>query len=57
MDSDLAEAITAEVCAALAEQAEPVAWQWLDTSTFRKRLPSNAEPGAWRPLYAANCIK
>lgn len=32
-------------------QQEPVAWQWLDTGTFRKSLPASAEPGAWRPLY------
>jgi hypothetical protein len=32
--------------------AEPVAWQWLDTGTFRKNLPKQAEIGAWTPLYA-----
>ena len=32
-------------------EQEPVAWQWLDTGTFRKSLPSSAEPGAWNPLY------
>lgn len=32
---------------------EPVAWQWLDTGTFRKTLPKNAEIGAWNPLYTA----
>lgn len=32
---------------------EPVAWQWLDTATFRKKLPKNAERGAWNPLYRA----
>jgi hypothetical protein len=36
-----------------AEQAQPAAWQWLDTGTFRKRLPKTAEPGAWNPLYTA----
>jgi hypothetical protein len=36
-----------------AEQAQPVAWQWLDTAHFRKHLPKDAEPGVWRPLYAA----
>lgn len=30
---------------------EPVAWQWLDTGTFRKHLPKNTERSAWRPLY------
>ena len=32
-------------------RGEPVAWQWLDTSTFRKRIPASAEPSAWIPLY------
>jgi len=36
-----------------AEKQEPVAWQWLDTGTFRKKLPKDAEPGAWRALYTA----
>jgi hypothetical protein len=35
------------------EQAQPVAWQWLDTAHFRKHLPKDAEPGVWRPLYTA----
>jgi hypothetical protein len=40
--------------AALAEPVqEPAAWQWLDTGTFRKKLPKTAERGAWNPLYAA----
>jgi hypothetical protein len=30
---------------------EPVAWQWLNTAHFRKKLPADAEPGAWNPLY------
>jgi hypothetical protein len=38
--------------AALAEPVEPVAWQWLDTGTFRKKLPKTAERCAWNPLYA-----
>ena len=29
----------------------PVAWQWLNTAIFRKKLPADAEPGAWNPLY------
>jgi hypothetical protein len=33
------------------EEQEPVAWQWLDTGHFRKKLPVDAEPGAWNPLY------
>lgn len=39
--------------AALAEpEPEPVAWQWLDTSTFRARLHERAVLAEWRPLYA-----
>lgn len=46
------EAQNTELDAKLAEtEQEPVAWQWLDTGTFRKSLPSSAEPGAWNPLY------
>ena len=33
------------------QEQEPVAWQWLDTGHFRKKLPVDAEPGAWNPLY------
>jgi len=33
-------------------EQEPVAWQWLNTAHFRKKLPADAEPGAWNPLYA-----
>ena len=33
------------------EQGEPVAWQWLTTAHFRKKLPKDAEKGAWNPLY------
>jgi hypothetical protein len=32
-------------------EQEPVAWQWLDTTTFRKKLPVDAEEGAWNPLF------
>jgi hypothetical protein len=28
-----------------------VAWQWLTTAHFRKKLPKDAEKGAWNPLY------
>jgi hypothetical protein len=35
------------------QDIEPVAWQWLDTGTFRKKLPKTAERCAWNPLYAA----
>jgi hypothetical protein len=36
-----------------AEKQEPVAWQWLNTAHFRKKLPKDAEQGAWTPLYTA----
>jgi len=36
---------------AKAEKQEPVAWQWLTTAHFRKKLPKDAEKGAWNPLY------
>ena len=36
-----------------AEQQEPVAWQWLNTAHFRKKLPRDAERGAWNALYTA----
>ncbi len=35
------------------QEQEPVAWQWLNTAHFRKKLPANAESGAWNPLYTA----
>ena len=47
-----AEAI-AVVEKALAQEQEPVAWQWLDTAHFRKKLPKDAGDGVWNPLYAA----
>jgi len=31
---------------------EPVAWQWLGSAHFRKKLPKNADITAWNPLYA-----
>jgi hypothetical protein len=34
-----------------AENQEPVAWQWLNTAHFRKKLPKDAEKGAWNPVY------
>ena len=30
----------------------PVAWQWLDTSTFRRTLPERAVAEEWFPLFA-----
>ena len=32
-------------------EQELVAWQWLTTANFRKKLPKDAEKGAWNPLY------
>ena len=32
---------------------KPVAWQWLNTGTFRKRLPKTAAAEHWNPLYTA----
>ena len=38
--------------AALAQpEQEPVAWQWLGSAHFRKKLPKNADITAWNPLY------
>jgi hypothetical protein len=40
--------------AALAQpEQEPVAWQWLDTATFRKKIPPTGESECWNPLYTA----
>ena len=45
-------ALMADLRAALAEPVqEPVAWQWLDTAHFRKKIPAHATPAHWRPLY------
>ena len=33
---------------------EQVGYQWLDTSTFRRKLAADAEVSAWRPIYAKN---
>ncbi len=41
----------ANLRAALAEQPEPVAWQWLDTANFRKAIPASSNPSEWRPLF------
>ena len=34
-------------------EQEPVAWQWLGSAHFRKKLPKNADVTAWNPLYTA----
>lgn len=36
----------------LKQDAEPVAWQWMDSGHFRKKLPANATAADWRPLFA-----
>jgi hypothetical protein len=38
----------------MTQQNEPVAWQWLTTAHFRKKLPKDAEKGAWNPLYTTS---
>ncbi len=35
------------------DEPEPVAWQWLNTAHFRKKLPRDAQRGAWNALYTA----
>jgi hypothetical protein len=30
---------------------EPVAWQWLGSAQFRKKIPKNGDKTAWNPLY------
>ena len=43
-----------EAAQALAQpEQEPVAWQWLGSAHFRKKLPKNADITAWNPLYTA----
>ena len=34
-------------------EQEPMAWQWLGSAHFRKKLPKNADVTAWNPLYTA----
>ena len=44
----------ADIKEALAQPAqEPVAWQWLGSAHFRKKLPKNADITAWNPIYTA----
>ena len=38
------------------EKVMPVAWQWLDTSNFRKNIPSTAIKEHWNPLYSAATV-
>jgi hypothetical protein len=30
---------------------EPVAWQWLDSAHFRKKIPKSANKTEWSPVY------
>jgi hypothetical protein len=40
--------------AALAQpEQEPVAWQWLDTATFRKKIPPTGESECWNRLFTS----
>lgn len=34
------------------DTAQPVAWQWLDSGNFRKKIPKNSNVLEWNPLYA-----
>jgi len=60
VSSDAIAAQDAEIAALKAQVAgmqkdrfmEPVGWQWLTTSSFRRKLPAHAERGAWRRIYA-----
>jgi hypothetical protein len=47
----VADAIEQHISKQALEQPEPVAWQWLNTAHFRKKLPKDAEKNAWNPLY------
>ena len=38
------------------EKVMPFAWQWLDTSIFRKSIPSAAIREHWNPLYSAATV-
>ena len=35
----------------IAKLGKPVAWQWLDTTNFRAKLPADANKSEWHPLY------
>jgi hypothetical protein len=51
MDCKKDEAIAA-IEEALAQPAqEPMAWQWLGSAQFRKKIPKNGDKTAWNPLY------
>lgn len=44
----------AAIAADRAARAEPVAWQWMKSGHFRKKIPKDASyTDDWRPLYTA----
>ena len=43
----------AKRAAAADKLQEPVAWQWLGSAQFRKKIPKGADKTAWSPLYTA----
>jgi len=54
LECDYADSSITVLRAALAEpEQDPVGWQWLNTCNYRKKLPANAIPEHWRPLYTA----
>ena len=58
MDQNLIDATGAEIAlksatGVVGPAQEPVAWQWLGSAHFRKKLPKNADITAWNPLYTA----
>lgn len=52
-DYDAMDALRAALAEPEEPVQEPVAWQWLDTAHFRKKIPPDATPSDWRPLYTA----
>ena len=50
-DELIDQAITALKEALAQPEQEPMAWQWLGSAHFRKKLPKNADITAWNPLY------
>lgn len=49
----LGDEATLEWLASRQRWGEPVAWQWLDTAHFRKKIPSHSNAEEWRPLFTA----
>jgi len=48
---DKCEAALAQPPLPVQQAQEPMAWQWLGSAHFRKKLPKNADKTAWNPLY------